>query len=148
MLGGSIPASLELALLARVRWEGCLGKVRRVSPGEGLRELISHLDAGGSCAITVDHFGGRGSRGAQCTFLGREVRVSTGAARLAARLGIPLVPVTLEWTAGVLQVRVGSPIPAAPGPEGAMRRVLKALSAGIRQDPASWRLAHRFVRSG
>lgn len=114
--------------------------------GEGTRELLAHLNAGGAVAMLNDQ---RDNGGVEAPFFGRTVRAAPGPARLAMKCGV-LVPMSVVRTRGArFVVTIHEPIPVPR--TGDRARDLAAVVAGInafiearlRERPAEWLWAHR-----
>lgn len=113
----------------------------------GIRKLVQHLRSGGVAAVTVDHFAGRASMfSTHASVLGRDVQVSTGAARLAVVAGVPLVPVTTRFRCDRLEIVIGDEIEvAAKTISSATRAVLATFDREVCRDPSIWANAHPFL---
>ena len=135
-------------------------KVARIDDPAGLVAVVRALRGGGAAYLNVDGNRGWGAgTGAQshCAvrFLGLELKVMTGAARLAAANGAAILPVA-ALPDGPLPGRVvcGPPIlPPAPGEDAAghVCRTMQALydffATHVEADPAEWqdvRFLHRW----
>lgn len=147
VLAPHIPESLDLALVAGRRWQRRVQTAAAIPPSGGLRELLAHLDGGGSAALSVDHFSRVTGEGCRCEILGRSVSVPLTAARLSARNDLPLVPVTICHRQGRFLVTLGSPITARDRIEEAMREAFNVLAASAAEDPSSWGCLLRFLRA-
>lgn len=128
------------------RWMDRAGKAHVPCTWRGLRELVRRIEDGSSAAVTADHFAAAGDHSIAASMLGREVRVSTGAARIAAAGCVPIVPVITRYRAGKLEVIVGTAIDVKQcGVADATRRVTAIFDAELRRDPSGWEQAHRFL---
>jgi KDO2-lipid IV(A) lauroyltransferase len=114
--------------------------------GEGTRELLAHLNAGGAVAMLNDQ---RDNGGVEAPFFGRMVRAAPGPARLAIKCGV-LLPMSVTRTRGArFVVTIHEPIPIAR--TGDRARQIQAVVAEInafiegrlRESPAEWLWAHR-----
>lgn len=135
-------------------------KVARIDDPAGLVTVVRALRGGGAAYLNVDGNRGWGVGGgarSHCVvrFLGLELRVMTGAARLAAANSAVILPVA-ALPDGPLPGRVacGAPLlPPAPGEDvdEHVRRTMQALydffAAHVAADPAEWqdvRFLHRW----
>jgi hypothetical protein len=93
--------------------------------------------------VTVDHF----ERGAcEASVLRRPVPACLGAARLAARARVPLVPVVARHVAGRIEIALGDAIPVTPETVGeATAAAIAVLDREFRRDPSAWADALRFA---
>lgn len=128
------------------RWLDRAGKAHVPCTWRGLREVVRRIKAGSCAAVTADHFGPRPGHSTIISFLDREVEISTGAARMAAAAGVPLVPVVTRYRHGRVEVVLGPAIVVEESGVGdATRRVAAEFDAELRRDPSSWEQAHRFL---
>jgi KDO2-lipid IV(A) lauroyltransferase len=109
--------------------------------------MIRVLKDGGFLAILADQ---RSNEGPVLPLLGQPTRVSTAPARLAVRLGLPLIPASIERT-GPARFRVRVFAPMMPDPEaGGTQAQIVALtehlarfySARIAERPGEWLWLH------
>lgn len=133
-------------LYSAQRWLNRAGQSHVPCTWRGLRDLVRRLRAGGSAAVTADHFVCAGQDSVAASLLGRTVHVSTGVARIAVAAGVPIVPVMTRYRAGKLQVSLGEEIFVTSATLGAATiRVTAAFDAELRRDPSGWDHAHRFL---
>lgn len=126
------------SVLASPRWADRLEGVR-VDPGaRGLRRLLAGLRRGESAAVMADRWDDDGE---PVEFLGRQIRLSNDAARLAAAGRVPLVPLAVALSRGRVRIRRGSAIRVDPNPEGlasATRALAAFFDVAIREDADVW----------
>ncbi len=122
--------------------------MKLISTGDHPRRLVSHVRQGGAVAIVADQDAGRDGR--FVPFFGREASTAAGAAWLAVRLGVPLLPVwTYRTETGKVRITADPPIEADPGadPEAEIDRLTRyhvaCLEAAIRRAPAQYFWVHR-----
>lgn len=128
------------------RWLDRAGKAHVPCTWRGLRELVRRMRDGSSAAVTADHFRSRPGHSVPASLLGREVAISTGAARIAAVARVPLVPVLTRYRHGRLEVVLGPEVVVSEsGSADATRRIAAEFDAELRRDPSSWEQAHRFL---
>jgi hypothetical protein len=139
-------------------------KVARIDDPAGLVTLVRALRGGGAAYLNVD--GNRGWGGGEAVlshcavrFLGMELRVMTGAARLAAANGAAILPVA-ALPDGPHPGRVACGVPILPPPPGEdaaehVHRTMQALydffAEHVAGDPAEWqdvRFLHRWRLAG
>ncbi|MEX1185249.1 MAG: hypothetical protein WEA80_01495 [Gemmatimonadaceae bacterium] len=133
-------------LLSAPRWLKRAGRAHVPCTWRGLRELVDRISHGGLAAVTTDHFGPAGAHTTPAILLGRAVHVWTGAARIAAAAGVPIVPVLTRYRAGRIQITFDAAIAVDEvGAAAATRRVIAAFDAELRRDPSGWEHAHRFL---
>jgi hypothetical protein len=146
LLGRWIARQGGVILLAAPHWSTRAPGAHAPRSREGMRSLLLELRAGRAAAVTVDHFfeGGRVVR--ETSVLGVPVTACTGAARLAAAAGVPIVPVSFRWTGRTLEVHLGHRFSVT---RDAVRVVTAALIAefdrAVRVDLSAWGNAHRFL---
>jgi hypothetical protein len=134
----------RVAMLATRRWSSRAGAAHEPADRRGLRRAIGRLRAGRCMVVTVDHFTVLGA--CRATILGRAARACTGAARIAARARVPIVPVVVRYRAGCLEIVLGDAIPAALDQvEDAMAATLATFDRAIARDPSTWADALRWV---
>ena len=132
-------------LFATGRWAARAPGAQLSCSWRGIRKLVEHVRSGGSAAVTCDHFGDN-PHAVTASLLGREVRASSGAARMAAAAGVPLVPVAVRYANGRLEVRLGDRIPCGKDETNtAARAVVSHFDAELRADPSSWADVHRYL---
>ena len=128
------------------RWLDRAGKAHVPCTWRGLRELVRRIRDGSSAAVTADHFRSRPGHSVPASLLDREVAISTGAARIAAAAGVPLVPVLTRYRHGRVEVVLGPEVMVGEGGAAdATRRIAAEFDAELRRDPSSWEQAHRFL---
>lgn len=133
-------------VLSARRWLDRAGSAHLPCTWRGLRELVRRVRHGSSAAVTVDHFGKDGDGSVTATLLGRDVYVSTGAARIAVAAGVPIVPVMTRYASGKLQIALGDEIAVDETTVADVtRRITEAFDAELRGDPSGWERAHRFL---
>lgn len=136
----------DAVVLSAQRWLDRAGKAHVPCTWRGLRELVRRIQAGSSAAVTADHFDSLADHSATASFLGREVELSTGVARIAAAAGVPIVPVVTRYRDGRVEVTLGQEIIVSKSSVAdATRRVAAEFDAELRRDPSSWEQAHRFL---
>lgn len=136
----------RVVLLADTLWGRRAPGVHVTSGSRGMRQLLRELRAGRCVAVTVDHFGEGGRITHPARVLGCQADACVGAARLAARAGVPIVPVALRWRRGRLEIFLGHLLTVTPESVGAgMGAVLSEFNAALRCDLSSWANAHRFL---
>ena len=118
----------------------------------GIRTLLEELRAGHSVGLACDT---RMDQGAAVPFVGHQVLSNTVPARLALRLGIPLVPVLAERLPGQryrisLQAPVLAPDLGRTQPEQALDMtagMMARFEGWVRERPAEWMcLSRRFPK--
>jgi hypothetical protein len=129
--------SEEPLVLASARWAERLEGVRLEPAPRGLRRLVGALRKGRSVAVMADAMDAAGE---PVEILGRKTFLSTGAARIAAAGGVPLVPVSAAFCRGRLRIRTGAPIPLDRSGEGIARatRALAAFLDRAGEDADAW----------
>jgi len=112
------------------------------------REMIRHLKAGGMLGLASDQDARR--KGIFVPFFGREASTPIGAAWLAQRLGLPLLPIWVYRTPeGRFILECDEPIEADPSLpadaeiERLTRYHVEGLERAIRKDPAQYLWFHR-----
>lgn len=141
VLGGWLARDRRVAVVAAGRWEerapgACIAADRRAA-----RSVLREVRGGRCVAVTIDHFG---AVGVPATLLGREARVASGAARLAACAHVPLVPARVRYAAGHIEVVLEREI--VPTADTAARATVDALRAlRLDREPAGWADALRFA---
>ncbi len=136
---------VDRLLQARRRAAGLLPVPRR----DGLRPLLEHLRQGGAAAFLLDQKLADGDPVA--TFFGRPAPTPDGMAKLAVRMGVPVLPVAMAWDAASgrhlihrLPVLNAGPAVADAEPAGRERELAlqqecqSALEALIRRNPEQW----------
>jgi hypothetical protein len=146
LLGRWIAAQGNVVLLAAPHWSERAPGAHAPRSREGMRALLHALRSGRSAAVTIDHFGEGGRIVRESSVLGVPVTVCTGAARLAAAAGVPIIPVSFRWTGGFLEVHIGHRFTVT---RDTVRVVTAALIAefdrAVRADLSGWGNAHRFL---
>lgn len=128
------------------RWLDRAGRAHVPCTWRGLRQLVRRIRDRSSAAVTADHFGSRPGHSVTASFLGREVEVSTGVARIAAAADVPIVPVMTRYRHGRVEVVLGPEIIVSEScVADATRRVAAEFDAELRRDLSSWEQAHRFL---
>lgn len=136
----------DAVVFSAQRWHDRAGKAHAPCTWRGLRQLVHRIKTGASAAVTADHFDSRVDRSVAASLLGREVRVSTGTARIAAAACVPIVPVMTRYREGRLEVALGTEISVDDGcVADATRRMTAAFDAELRRDLSSWEQSHRFL---
>ncbi len=113
-------------ILAHRRWARWAGAVHLLPTSAGLRRAVEELRRGRRLVVVVDEFVALG--GCAVEFLGRPVRVSMRAARLAALASVPVVPVTLCFRRGLICMEFGALFPPSRG-RCAQQQMTRALCA-------------------
>lgn len=109
--------------------------------GAGLRELVRHLKRGGVMAILIDQ---HTRRGADIDFLGHPAPSGTAIAELAAKYGLPMIPVYGTRQADGLHVVVEFEAPIPPGtPVEMTQAAADSLAARVRAHPGQYYWLHR-----
>ena len=109
--------------------------------GAGLRELVRHLKAGGVMAILIDQYA---RRGVDIDFLGHPAPSGTAVAELAAKYGLPMIPVYGTRAADGLGVNVEFEAPIRPGtPTEMTQAAAESLAARVRANPGQYYWLHR-----
>lgn len=143
-----LSANGRIMLLAGERWSSRAAGVHLTSDSRGMRQLLRELRRGHAAAVTIDHFGERGRITHSTDVLGIPVEACVGAARLAARAGVPLVPVALRWYRGRLEIRLGHRFTVTPQSVGAaMGAVVSEFNRALTGDISSWSDVQRFLSS-
>ncbi len=133
------------ALYATGRWESRARSAHVACNPAGLRQVISALKRGENAAVTIDHFTESGSSRA-VSFLGRQVRASTGAARIARAAGVPVVPVTARFCNGRLELEIGERLGTGDKtPECVTAELFEAFDRETRRDPGGWEGSYGFL---
>jgi KDO2-lipid IV(A) lauroyltransferase len=114
---------------------------------DGGRQLVRHLQNGGSCAFLVDQ---KMNDGIAVPFFGRPAMTAPAVARLALRFDCPIIPVHVERLRGAhFRFTVLAPIDTpATGDTGAdvltiMTRVNALVEDWVRRRPEQWLWLHR-----
>jgi len=111
------------------------------------RRVLAHLRQGGLVSLLVDQ--DAGAAGLRLDFLGRPASTWPGAARLAMRVGCPVVPVAIVRSGAGHVFHLGAPLTAPSGTaapdrvEHFMRRISDAVEAFVRAYPDQWFWVHR-----
>lgn len=136
----------DSVVLSAPRWLDRAGRAHVPCTWRGLRQLVRHVRAGSSSAVTADHFDPGAEHSTAASILGREVRVSTGLGRIAAAARVPVVPVVTRYRAGRLEVVLGRGIAVDEScVADATRRMTAVFDAELRRDPSGWERSHRFL---
>lgn len=148
LLAHWLRADGRMMLLAGELWATRAAGAHLSNDSRGMRQLLRELRRGRAAAVTIDHFGERGRVTCRAEVLNRRVEACAGAARLAARAGVPLVPVALRWHRGRLEIRPGLRFNVTRQSVSAgMGAVLTEFDAALADDISSWSNAHRFLSS-
>jgi KDO2-lipid IV(A) lauroyltransferase len=114
---------------------------------DGGRQLVRHMQNGGSCAFLVDQ---KMNDGIAVPFFGRPAMTAPAVARLALRFDCPIIPVHVERLQGAhFRFTVLAPIDArATGDTAAdvleiMTRVNALVEDWVRRRPEQWLWLHR-----
>lgn len=143
-----LSASGRIMLFAGELWSSRAAGAHVTSNAGGMRQLLRELRHGRAAAVTIDHFGERGRVTHGTEVLGIRVEACVGAARLAARAGVPLVPVALRWHRGRLEIRPGHRFTVTrPAVGAATGAVVSEFNRALVSDISSWANAHRFLAS-
>ena len=157
------------AWLARMRraargspMEAALERVHLLPPVEhpdGPQEMVRALRRGEAVMFDVDGNTGLGGRavtfeeGLPLRFLGRDVHVRTGIARLAFRTGAPIVPLVARWrTPRVPELRFSPAIRPEAGEDidafsgRALGALYALLERALREGPAQWEMWSQLAR--
>ena len=102
---------------------------------------VAFLESGGVVGVLADQYAG--VSGTWMPFFGRLTSTSTLAAAMAHRVGVELVPVTINTT-GVARwhVSVGNPLAKGTTPEIATAAINRELETQIIASPADWLWSH------
>lgn len=93
-------------------WRNSL-KCRFIEVGEAMRPLLRELQAGRSVGLLMDQ---RYDRGVKVSFFGRPATTTLVPARIAVRLGLPLIPVRVQRLGGArFVITVFRPVQSEPG---------------------------------
>jgi phosphatidylinositol dimannoside acyltransferase len=109
---------------------------------EPLGRLEEWLRGGGFVCLLADrHLGGASVDVDLC---GRRVALPVGAAVLARRTGLPLVPSTTAYDGPRLRITFHEPVVVQGDDlQGAMQRVADAFTTALRADPHDWHMMQR-----
>lgn len=130
------------------------GGIELIRRGVAARAVLRSLRAGRCVAMPLDQ-STRVEEGVFVPFFGRPACTRDGPARLAMRLGVPVVPAFMfrEGESARHRIRVSSPLALAA--EGAdrtatdaavvenVRRMSAAIEAAVREAPTQWIWSHR-----
>lgn len=106
-------------------------------PGLPARQVYRVPREGAFLLVHLD--GSRGSSFHPFDFLGGRAPFATGAARIASRTDVPLIPVfCLGREDGRHDVIVEPPVPVAGGPETMTARCVRLLERYVRSHPEQW----------
>ena len=148
LLAAWLSAHGRILLFAGAPWSARAAGAHVTSDSRGMRQLLRELRRGRAAAVTIDHFGERGRITHGTEVLGIHVDACVGAARLAARAGVPLVPVALRWHRGMLEICPGHRFTVTRQAVGAATgAVLSEFNRAVARDMSSWANAHRFLAS-
>ncbi len=106
--------------------------------------LVRRIEEGRLVCLLADRDLSRTS--VEVTLCGRPARMPVGPAMLARDTGADLVPVTLAYRGGDLELTFHEPVPHADGAHGAIRMmqaVADRFSEGIAAHPADWHMMQR-----
>lgn len=141
------PGLDALVRLGRSRFNA----VHLVSRRDGVRALIRHIEAHLPIYYLPDmDFGRRGA--VFVPFFGVPAATQTSTAQLAARWGLPVVPIVCFWdpATGHYDVQVRAQLADFPGtdsPETATATLNRHLEAWVREAPAQYYWVHRRFKT-
>ncbi len=141
------PGLDQLVRLGRSRFNA----VHLVSRRGGVRALIRYIEAHFPIYYLPDmDFGRRGA--VFVPFFGVPAATQTSTAQLAARWGLPVVPIICFWdpATGRYEVQVRAPLTDFPGdhsPEAATAILNRHLEAWVREAPAQYYWVHRRFKT-
>lgn len=141
------PGLDKLVRLGRSRFNA----VHLVSRREGVRALIRYIEAHLPIYYLPDmDFGRRGA--VFVPFFGVPAATQTSTAQLAARWGLPVVPVVCLWdpVTGHYDVQVRAPLADFPGidsPEAATAVLNRHIERWVREAPAQYYWVHRRFKT-
>ncbi len=122
--------------------------IATVPMDHALRPVLAHLRGGGLVSLLVDQ--DAGASGLTLDFLGRPASTWAGAARIALKVGCPVVPVAILRQGDGHVFHIGPAIdpPTATGDrERDVRTCMQAindrLGAWVREHPEQWFWVHR-----
>lgn len=144
-----IHGSRRAVVFATGRWEARAHGAHLPCNWRGIRKLVHHLRTGGVAAVTVDHFVAEPSKfSTRASMLGRGVNASTGAARIAAAAGVPIIPVSTRFARGKVQIILGSAMMVSEETvASATRELIKVFDSEVSHDPSLWAGSHKFLAS-
>lgn len=108
------------------------------------KRLVEQLEHGGLVCLLADRDLSR--NGVEVTLCGDGARMPRGPAVLARRTGAALIPATLAYVDGDMEITLHAEIPHADGDDGVaqmMQGVADAFSAGLRANPADWHMMQK-----
>lgn len=144
LLAAWIARDGRVAVLATRRWNARASGAHEEASRRGMRRAFRRLDEGKCVAVTIDHFAT--TTGCRATVLRRSVQACLGAARIASRAGVPLVPVVVRHTGGRIEVELGACIDVATQTvTGATAAALAAFDRALHRDPSIWADTLRFA---
>ncbi|GAB4174256.1 MAG: hypothetical protein Kow0020_09720 [Wenzhouxiangellaceae bacterium] len=126
------PGTLE----ASIRHAGAIPlMIDRANPGRAFREMHGVLRSGGLLFVLLDQ--GTKEGGRTVTFLGKPVQMPEGVPRLAARLGVPVLPVLLEEADAGWRFRIHPPL-AGHNADELLIAACTAMENHVRAHPDLW----------
>lgn len=129
-------ARTRIALDFYERMKLCVLLVRGGNPFELSRVMFSVLRQGKLVAATLDNMD-KSANGVSVQMFGREVGLAGWAARIAARMQVPIVPAWFQSSGRQLQVVIGEPV-LTGDIQAAVQHYARFFEQQILADPASW----------
>ncbi len=111
---------------------------------KAFKRLVAQLEDGGLVCLLADRDLSR--NGVEVTLCGEGARMPRGPAVLARRTGAALIPATLAYVDGDMEITLHAEIPHADGDDGVaqmMQGVADSFSAGLRANPADWHMMQK-----
>src|SRR5579859_239667 len=135
-------------VFAHERWSRWTGDAHIAASVGGLHRAVNLLAQGQRVAVVADELPPQ--TGCNVVFLGVHKRATIRATWLAARAGVPVVPVTVGYAAGAIRVRIGPPM--EPGRRRSecvetTRALLRTFERRIRRRPDEWQDLFVFFRT-
>ncbi len=122
---------------AAPRWEARSGGLRIGGGVSGLRQIMREVERGGRVAVVVDCFSY--GAGIATRFLNESIRVTPGAARIAAAAGVPLILTVVHYNRGSIRISFGQRLdPRELGVAEATRRIVREFESRVWADPSIW----------
>lgn len=125
--------------------EGLGMEILPITGGEPTMPILTErLEAGGFVCLLADRDLSRS--GVEVELLGSKARFPSGPARLAARTGSLLIPITSSYDGRLMRLRLHEPVPVDDRPDGIARmtqRVADVFGAAITADPQDWHMLQR-----